>query len=187
MAKEISGKFAIERAAPGNTGSFWPPTQTPIRGRWDHMETHCGNACPEYLKLVREFRYIQGQCVEIDVDNRTMRVYDPYGEPSNKETLAKLIRLNNAIAEARGGNFAFTNGVEPELVVRDATPDQLKEWLFCARRWLDKGKAVEVRGRGLSAWPTMDAIVALPGKIRESFFNEIETKVNYIHEVPVEV
>lgn len=183
MTAQITGKFAIERAAPGNSNSFWPPTQTAFRGRWDHVQTTMGSSAPEYIQLVREFPHIMGQCVEIDMDRMRMRIYDPYAQPENKERAEKLIRLNNSLSIERKAINAV-DGFEPDLVVEKPTHDQIKEWLYCGRNWLDKNKAVELRGRGLSPWPTMDAIIAMPGKIRDGFFNEME-RTKYIYEVPV--
>lgn len=170
---KFTGKFGIERDAPLNSCSIWEPLSgVPIRGRWDHMRTTLGSATGDYMQLVREFPYIMGQCIEIDADNRRLRVFDPYGEPEMKDVATRLFGLISKIPREDGRPPG--NGAEPEVVVTDATDEDIQEWMFLARKWLDKGKARPLTGKGYSEWPKMADIIHVGDKVRYGRLNEIE-------------
>lgn len=156
----MAGKrITIEICSNDNNSHWFGPTGQLLRGRWTaanvaRMDMHAS------LKKVSEMPFIPGICLEVDLDTRTCRQFDPLRETEEGKRIWKAIAP--VLAHFKG--MLCREGAEPweETKIENADLDTIKDWLYWMRRAVDNGLAV-VSDKS-TPLPAIDAISKMPGK-----------------------
>lgn len=148
-------KFAIEIDNHRNQSVQWYPDGRQLRGRWENARIPRGNQIGYDM---RDMPDIPGIVIEVDTVKRTIRRYDPLRLERHKDLLAKIQDVHKRY---------WNENVGPEVTFKaeKASDDELKTWIYWARRVLDCENCV-VR---VGSVPTMDDIwYKIPGLVLKS-------------------
>jgi hypothetical protein len=155
VINEIVIEIATDR---NNNFRFAPLGQLPIRGRWDFNKV-AGRFQHEAMLAVNHVTsIILGECLAVDVKNRTCRLFDPLRETEAGRRMWAGIK---PIIEQFKGHFQSGTALREPTVIRDCDEDKLKTWLYYMRRAVDAGHAQVVSNSRL---PLLEEIKALPGR-----------------------
>ena len=148
-------EFTIELGDRLNSNHIWPINKKTLRGAWKNDNArHLALDTEGRYAAMRQMRDIPGTHIHVNTQRRTARIYDPLGEPSNKELLAHHVRIQ----EQTEGKKCGPDKVD---LYSELTAEEIKTWLYWCRRKLDAQQACEVNG----TVPAMGEILAMPGKI----------------------
>lgn len=165
MSETVSNEIAIEIATSKNQNFlFGPLGHLRIRGRWDFHKV-AGRFSHDAMKMLNQATdIIPGECIAVDIENRTCRLFDPLRETERgRELWAKIEPI---VAEYQGHFECGTKLREP-VVIADCNEDTLKTWLYYMRRAVDAGHAKVISKREI---PPLEKIRALPGRREAGFF-----------------
>ncbi len=167
VPNEIVIEIATER---NNNYLFDPLGHVHIRGRWDFHKA-AGRYSHEAMKALNKLTtVIPGECLAVDVKNRTCRLFDPLRETAAGRKIWASIK---PIIEQYQSHFQCGVGLREPTVIRDCSEDTLKTWLYYMRRAVDSGHAKVVGNRVL---PPLEEIKALPGRREVGFFSNTQYK-----------
>lgn len=158
-------EFIIEMGDKKNRTFLNPITQQKMRGRWtrdNHREMdidHDGQYAP-----LRQLPDLPGISIHVNTGAKRVRVFDPLGEPGNADLLEQVKKIVKLAMKKDGRE-------EKTTVYEDCNEDELKSWLYWARRFVDARQCEVVSGRV----PEMKEIMSLPGKIIKSINQESMT------------
>lgn len=154
----------IELAGPHcETIMFGPTGEARLRGRWTHAIT-AGKSVHESLAALHAAApggVIPGLCLGIDPRERRVRRFDPMhptdGTADGKACWAAIEPILKRYAE----NFA---AMKPwnSIARENVSDDELKTWIFYARKLIDEGLAVHASGPQL---PSLEDCKKLPGAV----------------------
>lgn len=183
MSTKILGKFGVEISAPCNRQVQFRLTLDTLRGRYDSAVNSGMGASEGMGALQRAFPIIRGECIEVDTIKRQARIFDPYAKgESEADKWERMAPLVSGVPVVGKLNMAPQN----KTTTKELDADRLKEWMYEVRNLIDTNKAVELTGKGYSEWPSMEAIKAMPGKVRKNHYSShLDGEVKYQFEVPV--
>lgn len=146
--------FEVEFANDSNGNTLCPITKRRWRGRWS-----LGNMKNRLPDDNFNMPDLPGMRVQVNGKNRKVHAYDPLS----------LTESRNLLKEARTVAARFGIGSEPEkpYIGESLNDDDLKQWCYWCRRWIDNGQVVLLAGR----IPEMAAILALPGQVVYNSFD----------------
>ena len=127
-------RFAIEISNHRNQQVIWYPDGKVMRGRWENSNIPAGNSVDPALRSMPE---IPGIVIMLDTSKRALRRYDPLRLPKHKELMEKIRTVYSQMFDAidLGAKVAPDNDIF--IKVDDATDDELRTWIYWARRVLD--------------------------------------------------
>lgn len=181
--QKILGKFGVEIQAPYNRQVQFRLTLDTLRGRYDSAINSGMGASEGMGALQRAFPIIRGECIEVDTTRKEAKIFCPYAKgESDGDKWERMNQLINGVPVVGKLNM----GPRKATVAKELDADRLKEWMYEVRNLIDTNKAIELTGKGYSEWPTMDAIKAMPGKVRKNHYSShLDGEVKYQYEVPV--
>lgn len=169
----FQGLVRVELADPRNRQVLFPPTGMRLRGRFDRANL----VSDERVDSMEGLPVLPGLYLEVEVKGnvKTCRILDPLGFEENKEVLRQA---QESVKQFRGEKPNPQEDYE-ETNVND---DTVKTWLYWIRRMLDRKATRNERGNPLSgplvsmvqgsmAVPTLEKIMAMPGRIRIGQFS----------------
>jgi hypothetical protein len=165
-------QFVIEFASAHNNKTLCPITRREYRGRW--VGSNVKNRVPD--DNFSRMPDLPGIRIAFDGTNRRVEILDPL----------ELAEYRDILKDAQDVLRSYPGwGDEPEErdSRTDQTDDELKEWAYWARRWIDNQQAEAIGG---SRVPEMDAIMSLPGRVRYNQFDMSGKKESYpdMREIP---
>lgn len=163
--------FAVEIASRQNNPVMFHPNQARLRGRYSIANTPGMRAHEAMNSMPTE---IPGQIVEVDVQNRTCRIFDALSLEQNKGIHDQIKR---ACSENRG-YFGGSDLPEESKYIGQSDTD-IRTWLYWMRRLVDAGNAVDIgtAGSGRRPLPSMNIInERMKGKIKISQFNSMVSR-----------
>ena len=153
--KTRSIEFVIELGDAKNGNHLLPINQRMLRGAWKHENTRNLDLDTDgQFAIMRQMRDIPGMCIHVSTSRRSARVFDPLGEPENKDLLENVATVVNKA-------FAKKCGPDKADHYQDLSADEIKTWLYWSRRFLDARQCTERQG----SVPQMSEIMGMPGKI----------------------
>ncbi len=147
-------EFVVEIGDKLNGSHIWPMNQRTLRGTWRNDNVrHLGLDTEDKYAVMRQMRDMPGMCIQVNTRRRTARIFDPLGEPINKELLAHHVSIQK---QTEGK----TCGPDKPEAYEDLSADEIKTWLYWCRRKLDARQCREVSG----SVPEMSEIMSMPGE-----------------------
>lgn len=151
-----------------------------LRGRWDYSRVMHRDKSAGHKRLASSAQVIPGQCVEIDTDKKTGRIFDALSETREGRLVFEKIK---AIAEQHPSEF--DGGMQPHpTATHELTLDEIKDWAWHMSDFVSQGYARVLLG----TMPSKEEIRRWPGKrIRDP--NNTGRQENelqkYVDEVPI--
>lgn len=145
--------FVVQISDAKNRNVMWPPSKRQLRGQWawDNLR---GVTVDDRFQRMPD---LPGMVIA--VRGRNGYIVDPLNNVKNKAILDEA----QAVCQAA---FATKFGPEEDVVVGAMTDDELKNWCYWVRRFLDNRQVTVLRGQV----PSMAEIDKFPGKLfRDAF------------------
>jgi hypothetical protein len=148
-------RFVVEFATVNNNGTLCPITKKLHRGRWT-MNNIKSRVPDDRFARMPDLPGIQ---ILFDGRGRKVQILDPLVTDKYAEVLA--------LAQDVMQQFGWPDEPEETDTRTEQTNDQLKEWVYWARRWLDAEQVEVVQGNV----PEMSEVEALPGRVEHNNFD----------------
>lgn len=156
--------FAIEFGSDCNNNTLCPITRRVYRGKWVASNVK-GRVADDWFNRMPD---LPGHMIVVDGANRTVTFVDPLESPEYRDTLKEA----QDVLKGRGW------GDEPDERedLKSLSDDDLKNWIYWCRRWVDNSQAEAIRGTRV---PTMEQVVGLPGQVRYNQFEMHEDRAEH--------
>lgn len=154
----MEGKLEITIEAEGelNRSTLFRPTMSKLRGAWLGANVPGVDCHQSLAQLMAKVPRIPGHRVSVNLETRTLRVYDPLHETDEGKAIWAQIK---PVLDSEA-NYDKMQPVEGTTIT-EATNDQIKTWLWNMRDLVDSKCAVVPIGS--SILPSKDEINAMPG------------------------
>lgn len=155
--------FCIQISGPRNENVVCPFDRQKARGKWSKD----GYGTAEPGEAVRKMPTIPGICFLVNTAQRTIRRFDPLGQPANANLLKKISRIMGIMQEADG----LQAKPEDTKVWTECTDEELKNFTFWCRKMFDLKLCEMVKPEGGEP-PTFKEIQLMPGDFRIGSFDQ---------------
>lgn len=183
--------YAIEIAGTNNESLFFFPLGETLRGRWETAKTARFDK-NDVGKAFAEIPVIPGIHVTVDTEKKHIVVADPLETTeSGRQILANI----NKIAEGYPNNsVAKRSGPFPKREIKNASPDQIKEFCHWMVRAVETNMAVSLDLPGVQKVNTENAsmhlenIAKMTGKRRrdpgaDTNYNNADAPPRFVDEI----
>lgn len=153
--------FAIEFGSEHNNNTLCPITRRQYRGKWVASNVK-GRVPDDWFSRMPD---LPGHVIVFDGSKRAVTIIDPLDTPDFKDVLKEA----QEVLKGRG------MGDEPDETeeLTDLTDDDLKNWVYWCRRWVDGMQADAIRGTRV---PKMEDVTKLPGRVAYNQFEMHEDR-----------
>ena len=152
-------RLVVEFSTVSNNSTLCPITRRLYRGAWKNNHLR-GRLADEKFSRMPDLPGIQ---IAIDGQRRIVQIIDPL----TTEKYSDVLRAAQEVLE----NLGWGDEPEETDTRENQSDDQLREWVYWCRRWLDTEQVEVVAGQV----PEMREIDQLPGRVR---FNQFDMSPN---------